>query len=98
MRNSKRKALVLAVTAVAGFAQHSEAASATWNGAAGASFWNAPNWDNSGVYTVVPGDALFFGANGTTTTRNDFAAGTSFSGLSFNTGAQAFTLDGNSAT
>src|SRR5581483_8845831 len=53
------------------------------------------NWDNGGPYTVQAGDALFFGTSSITDTNNNFPAGTSFAGLTFNTGASAFTLDGN---
>jgi autotransporter-associated beta strand protein len=92
MRKSNRAALILA--SAVGLVQVAHGANASWNGAPGTSFWNAANWDNSGPYTPVSGDALFFGANGNTATFNDFI-GASFSGLTFNTGAQAFTLDGN---
>src|SRR4051794_27397675 len=97
MRSSRKTSLMLAV-AVAGFAQTSMAANnAVWQASPAGSFWNAPNWDNGGPYTPVAGDLLFFGTSSVTNTNNDFVGG-SFGGLTFNTGASGFTLDGNDLT
>jgi len=59
--------------------------------------WNtAVNWSPAAV--PVAGDNLYFGAAGSAgaTLTNDIAAGTSFAGVTFNSGASAFTLIGNS--
>jgi fibronectin-binding autotransporter adhesin len=93
------KSMILAAAAAATIggsfiASRASAANATWTGATD-TFWNQANWDNAGPYTIVAGDALFFGAAGPTTSHNDFTAGTSFAGITFNSGAQAFTLEGN---
>lgn len=67
-------------------------ANVTWDGS-GNGKWKAPtNW---GGTAPVAGDSLFFAGNlGLTTNDNNFAAGTNFSGITFNSGAGAFTLNG----
>lgn len=72
----------------------------TWTGIAGDN-----NWDTSGNWTGVnappiAGDTPAFGVpgNGSLTLNNNLAAGTSFLGLLFDTGAPSFTLNGNSIT
>jgi autotransporter-associated beta strand protein len=91
-----RKQIVLATAAVAGLAQVGFAANTTWGASPADSFWNTANWDNAGPYTPVAGDSLFFGTSTVTNLTNNFTAGTSFGGLTFNPGASAFTLGGNS--
>lgn len=71
------------------------AATKIWDGGGGDGFWQTGfNWDAN--TTPAPGDVLVF----TNTTRlnntNNFPAGTSFGGISFNSPAGAFSLFGNS--
>ncbi len=97
-RKSNRKGIILAAAAAAAiggsFVSHAGAANATWTGAVD-TFWNQANWSTGAPYTVVAGDTLIYGASGATTSHNDFANGTSFAGITFTSGAQAFTLEGN---
>jgi len=72
----------------------------TWNGGGSDNLWtNAANW---GGTAPVAGDPLVFaGTTRATTGNNNFAAGTSFGGISFTntTAGQAFTLNtGNQIT
>ncbi len=95
----RRKSTVLAAAAaatiVSSFAGRAWAANATWTGA-NDTFWLTPgNWDNGGPYTLAPGDGLFFGSSGPTSSNNNITAGSSFGGLTFLPGAQGYTLDGN---
>ena len=71
-----------------------QAQSRTWDGGSSSdSNWKtADNWDGA---APVPGDALFFGGSLRLSNSNDFDAGTSFSGLAFNSGAGAFWLSGS---
>lgn len=69
------------------------AQSATWNGGGGDNNWStALNW---GGTAPVAGDALFFGGSVRPTAVNNLAADTSFNGITFNAGADPFTLSGN---
>jgi autotransporter-associated beta strand protein len=65
-----------------------------WDGGSTAdSNWKTPaNWGGS---APVADDALFFGGAARLTNTNDFDEGASFSGITFNNGAGAFTLWGN---
>lgn len=67
----------------------------TWNGNTDANWSTAANWSTT---TPAAGDDLFFGAAGSsgTTLNNDIAAGTSFLGITFNSGASAYTFTNNS--
>ena len=67
----------------------------TWNGNTDANWGTAANWSTA---TPVAGDDLFFGAAGSSGTilNNDITAGTSFLGITFNSGSSAYTLGGNS--
>jgi autotransporter-associated beta strand protein len=71
------------------------AANKTWDGGGADSFWQTGvNWD---VDTApAPADSLFFAGSTQLLNSNDFAAGTAFSGITFNSGAGAFVLGGNS--
>ncbi len=71
------------------------AASDTWVGDTSAN-WNAANW-TGGNSPPLGGDALFFGVAGSagTTLTNNFAAGVSFSGITFNAGASAYSFRPN---
>jgi autotransporter-associated beta strand protein len=72
------------------------AASDTWSGGAGGGNgnWNvAGNW---GGTAPVASDYLFFDTSTQTLTTNNFPAGTIFGNIQFNSGAGAFTNNGNS--
>ena len=62
--------------------------------------WNAANWvGGSGASSAAaPGDVLVFDSSTITGLNNDFGAGTSFAGITFNANAAAFTLNGNDIT
>src|SRR4051812_13534691 len=99
MRNSKRAAVILAAASSAvGIARNIHAANLTWAASPATSFWNAANWLTGGApATPTPvTDTLLFGTSSVTTVNNDFAPGTSFAGITFNSGASAFSLSGNS--
>jgi autotransporter-associated beta strand protein len=73
------------------------AANATWNGGAVPDGnWLTPgNWNGVAPST---NDLLIFTGGTQTTTTNNYSAGTLFNNISFNSGAGAFTLNGNSTT
>lgn len=65
----------------------------TWDGGGSAALWSlADNWDGS---VPVENDALFFGASPRLAITNDLGAGLSFAGLTFASGAGAYTLFGD---
>jgi len=85
-------------------AQSAHAVNAAWNTDAATGDFGSPNWTSGvtvpaagGTYVVVSGDALFFGTSTTTTLNNDLS-GATYNGLTFNSGASAFTIGGNSFT
>ena len=66
----------------------------TWTGLGTNNYWSyETNWNS---LAVAPGDSLFFAGNTRLNSTNDFPAGTVFSNLTFNAGAGAFVLGGNS--
>lgn len=71
------------------------AANKTWDGGSGGdSNWQTgDNWDNN----IAPStyDALYFAGSTRLTPSNNYAANTQFNGITFNSGAGAFTLSGN---
>ncbi|MDD2600313.1 MAG: autotransporter-associated beta strand repeat-containing protein [Kiritimatiellae bacterium] len=68
----------------------------TWDGAGSDVQWSlADNW---GGFALLPGDALFFGGTAGLVNSNDLLEGTSFAGITFNSGAGAFVLGGNAIT
>ncbi len=70
-------------------------ANKTWNGAGADNNWTTPaNWNAA----VVAGDSLIFGGTTRLAPVNSFAAGTAFAGITFNSGAGAFVLSGNSVS
>ncbi len=84
------------VICVFSFFSTASAADRTWNGGGGDDYWNTgANW---GGIAPVGGDALFFGGNTRLTPDNDILADTSFAGITFNNGADPFTLVGNQIT
>ncbi|MBU6409107.1 MAG: autotransporter-associated beta strand repeat-containing protein, partial [Verrucomicrobia bacterium] len=70
-------------------------ATPVWNGgSASDNYWSDPaNWSSNGL---VPGTLLVFSGNARLNNTNDTAAGTAYSNIVFNSGAGAFTLNGNS--
>ena len=85
---------VLIGAGLAGIPTPAQAADRIWTGAApGAWFWtDTTNW---GGTAPGDGDALFFaGANGLTN-ANDLAVTNAYNGLTFDSGAGSFTLNGN---
>jgi len=72
-----------------------QASDRTWDGGGGDANWGtAANWDGD-ASAPVANDALFFGGSARLTNTNNMDAGTSFAGITFNSGAGAFTLAGN---
>ena len=68
----------------------------TWNGGGGDNNWTtANNW--SGV-NIIGGDSLVFDGSTRLSNNNNTTAGTLYSNLTFNAGAGAFVLNGNSIT
>lgn len=68
----------------------------TWTGdGANANWQTINNWTGANN-PVLAGDNVFFNGSTQLNNTNDFAALTSFAGLTFNTTASAFTLSGNS--
>jgi len=76
----------------------SQAANKTWDGDGNPDFnWlTGANWNSNTA--PVANDGLFFAGTTGLLNTNNFAAGTSFAGLTFNTNAGAFVLSGNSVT
>ncbi len=67
----------------------------TWNGGGTGANWNDDaNW---GGTKPASGDKVLFGGSAKLTNTNDFS-GYSFAGITFNSGAGAFTLGGNAIT
>ena len=94
---TSRKILAAACAAVlAAGAAH--AADLTWSGAnANNSLWStATNW--AGNTAPVAHDSLTFNGFARLTPNNDFAAGTAFDGITFDSSAGTFTLVGNQIT
>ena len=72
----------------------------TWTGASSANWSAAGNWSGANTPPIA-GDSLIFGAIGTsgaTLNNNLLGATNSFSGITFNAGAGAFTLNGNAVS
>ncbi|HTJ79363.1 MAG TPA: autotransporter-associated beta strand repeat-containing protein [Rariglobus sp.] len=66
----------------------------TWSATPSDGNFSTPaNWSTT---TPVAGDSLAFGSSGTTSLTNDLTAGTSLADITFNSGASAFTIGGNS--
>ncbi|HEY8962318.1 MAG TPA: hypothetical protein VIM57_08945, partial [Luteolibacter sp.] len=102
IRKHSPLATIFVAFALAG-AQSAHAVNAAWNTDAATGNFNTAQWSINtvpvagGTYTVVSGDALFFGTSTTTTLNNDLV-GATYNGLTFNSGASAFTIGGNSFT
>jgi fibronectin-binding autotransporter adhesin len=91
---SKAPRLFLAAASIVAFSTSTALADLrTWSGLGADASWQTPaNWD------VVPvaADTLAFDGSTQTSNTNDFAPGTAFGSITFNVGASAFTLSGNS--
>jgi hypothetical protein len=89
-----------AAIVVSFIAPSAHAVNAAWNTDASSGNFNTAQWSINtvpiagGTYTVVSGDALFFGTSTTTTLNNDLV-GATYNGLTFNAGASAYTIGGN---
>ncbi|MEO7099560.1 MAG: autotransporter-associated beta strand repeat-containing protein [Luteolibacter sp.] len=96
MKPKNKTIQLLGVITLAGFSAPAlHAANTTWVGNTDANFSTLANWNS-----VTPtGNSPFFGAAGSsgTTLNNDIVGGNYF-GLVFNSGASAFTINGNSFT
>ena len=74
------------------------AADRTWDGGGINANWSAvANWDGD-VTSPTTNDVLYFSGSAKLANTNDLLADTSFAGLTFNSGAGAFTLLGNRIT
>lgn len=92
----KTKSLFAIFLLSALLAPPASAADKTWDRGGGVNNWTtATNWDLDTA--PVAADSLFF-AGVNTGNSNDFAVLTQFNGLTFNSGANAFTLAGNAIT
>src|ERR1035437_1397889 len=91
--------LGLAVAGLSLGVQSAQAATETWTGATAT--WNtAGNWTGTNL-PPISGDALSFGAAGAggTTLNNDLTStGFTVAGITFNSGASAYTIGGNAFT
>ena len=105
LKKSPASRLFAAMTALTlATAPAAYAVNAAWNTDASSGNFNTAQWTGGtttpaagGTYTVVSGDALYFGASSTTTLNNNLT-GATFAGLTFNGGANAFTIGGNGFT
>lgn len=92
-----KSALILVVSVTASVLEPAVASNITWNGGGGDNNWGTGlNWDTNSA--PVAGDALFFDGSVRLTPSNNITADTSFGGITFNSGASAFTLSGNRIT
>jgi len=94
-KTMKTKSSLLIVALLMASLPASYAATSTWSGLGGDNNWNtAGNWN---ALPVPPSDNLIFTGTTQTTTNNNFAADSTFTGINFNntsTGG-SFTLAGN---
>ncbi|MGC4033453.1 MAG: autotransporter-associated beta strand repeat-containing protein [Tepidisphaeraceae bacterium] len=92
-----------AATIAATLPTHSMAANKAWSTTPANGNFSGVNWTVGNVATTPPTDAavsldaLFFGTSSITALTNDLT-GASFAGLTFNSGAAAFTVGGNDFT
>jgi autotransporter-associated beta strand protein len=95
---TKRTATSFAIVGLASglpFSTSADAAAAIWNGGGADNNWNTAN--NWGGTAPGAGDSLTFGGSTRLAPANNFTAGTSFGGITFASGAGAFTLAGTAA-
>ncbi|WP_217699031.1 beta strand repeat-containing protein [Prosthecobacter debontii] len=88
-------ALVVSASLLSG-AQRGQAVEATWSGGGANDNWSTGlNW---GGAAPVAGDSLLFSGSTRLGPVNDFTADTNFAGITFASGAGAFTVTGNRIT
>ncbi|MGC3989216.1 MAG: hypothetical protein QM796_05955 [Chthoniobacteraceae bacterium] len=93
--------MALGLAAIAPFSAF--AANDAWSTSPVSANFSGTNWTTgatvagSATGTAASGDALYFGTSTTTTLTND-DSGYTFAGFTFNSGASAFTIGGNSFT
>ena len=73
-----------------------------WDTSPGSANLNAGNWTSgttpgSGLATPASGSSLYFGTSSQTSPVNNFASGFNIGGLTFNSGASAYTMSGSVA-
>src|SRR5215469_12458342 len=88
--------VLIALAACGIFEMQALGSNDTWAGNTSINWNTAANWSPAAV--PVAGDDLFFGAAGSAGANltNDIVAGTSFAGVTFNSGANAYLFFGNS--
>lgn len=87
--------LTVALALLLGVGGHALAATKTWDaGGADGNWTTGGNWDANTA--PVGGDSLIFGGTLRLNNTNNFPAGTGFGGITFNTPAGAFSLNGSS--
>ena len=90
LRKAVRR-IMCAAASLAILASPASAADKTWDGGGGNNNWNtASNW--VGDVAPVANDALFFDGSTRLAPANNYASGTRFNGITFNSGAGAFSL------
>ncbi len=95
IRTVARRASLLLVATLLLAPAAAHAATETWTGGgADANWMTAGNWSGTNLPPIA-GDILSFGISSVTALNNDYAAGTSFGGFTFTTGANAYTIGGN---
>jgi autotransporter-associated beta strand protein len=96
-RSVRTVALLAALAAAAAAFPDSAAGQVTWSGSPTSGAWNSGgNWAGGNAPNGT-NQAIVFGNSTITTTTNTFATGT-FAGISFLSGAPAYTLGGNAIT
>lgn len=90
---ARRRLAAFSLALLVGVSQVSQAATLTWNGGGTDNNWTTTgNW---GAATIAAGDYLQFNGSTRLTSNNNLTANTNIIGLSFLSGAGAFTLTGN---
>ena len=94
------RALLFAIALACTVSTVHAAGTDTWKSGGTANWSVAGNWTTSGGSTPpAAGDTIAFGTTtGVTTLNNDLTAALSFGGITFNSGASAYTFGGNSIT
>lgn len=96
MKTMKTMTQTMMTLVVVGVSFAAQAAERTWTGGGADNYWQtAANW--GGTAPEVD-DALFFSGTSKLTSTNDLTADWSFAGITFKSGAGAFTLRGNALT
>ena len=86
------RVLLLSAVAAAGLSGNAWAANVTWiGGGADANWGTAGNWSA----TLAASSSLFFDGSTQLTNVNNTTASTKYNGITFNSGAGAFSMSGN---